>query len=591
MSQEVEVRTYYDDAEEQLKEVFTLKAAGSKVLHGPYAAFYKDGTPKTSGQYFNNVSTGVWEFYYLSGELRMRGSLVEGRNEGPWEYFFENGRKSMEGDIYNGKREGYWKMFYQNGSIKSEGSFKAGKRQGEWKFYFEMGGLQASANYVEDFGDYEEYYPSGTVKMRGTKQSGQKTGVWEYYYEDGTIKGKGDFENSLKSGVWQYYSEEGVLITEGTYTKDQPDGLWIEYHDDGSVSSRGNYQKGQKHGSWNLFYEDGSARGEGLFVNGTGEYREYYRNGQVRVKGTLLNGKNHGRWEYFYENGKQEGICEFEHGEGVYIGTYSDGNVKMTGKIRNNERVGIWELYKEDGTIAGYYKPYFENGNTSLWLAKDSDEQLAFKSNRKVGSYKYKRKRFNHFDAKVNEFRAVIIGYNPIAPVLGSFPLGIEYYHQERLGHELLINYLRNPFFRSHSTLALGENFSTGWEVALRQKFYNKERRTGEPYFGHEVRYSSTDHRVRVPDITDPAIVNELSQVETKYEYSLFVGTRYFTNPKEGGVTFDAYIGAGLGYRGYTTNFDPTADNQQYFSELPSSNLAVAFRLGLNMGFAIRVKK
>ena len=588
-----ELKSYFDDQKSMVKELYTLKSVGSKILHGPYTSFFKNGNLKTQGQYFNNVSNGAWEFYYEDGGLRRRGSLKDGKNEGMWEYFYENRQKSMEGDISGGARQGYWKMYYSTGMLKSEGAFKDGKKQDRWKYYYDTGGLLAVANYEVGQGMYEEYYPTGNVKMSGEKVSGQKNGIWTYFYEDGTKKAVGYFFNGLKNGNWKYYNEQGNLISEGIYIKDQPGGLWLDYHENGEVSSRGIYEKGQKHGYWELFYKDGTSRGIGDFVNGTGAYREFYKSGSLRLKGALLNGKNHGHWDYYYENGKLEGVCEFDNGVGEYLGYYSDKKLKMKGTIRNNERIGIWELYKEDGTIAGYYKPYYENGNPTLWLAKDSKQQKALNRDRgrKAGTYKFKMKKFNHFDSKINEFRALIIGYNPIAPVFGSFPLVLEYYFQERLGYELLFILIRDPFFRKHKSLSFGENYEQGWELALRQKFYKSVKITGSPYFGHEIRYSNINHLVKIPDqdIPDNNIV--LEQLENKYEYSLFVGNRYFKSPNEGGMTIDLYIGLGIGYRSFTRDFNSTEDNVGYFSDLPTSNMSLAFRLGVNLGIAMRIRK
>lgn len=588
-----EMKSYYDDEKKVVKEIYTLKSMRSNVLHGTYTSFYKNGNTKTVGQYLENVSYGFWEFYYENGEMRMTGSLKDGKNEGLWEYYYENGQKSMGGDIYGGSRQGPWKMFYQSGSLKSEGIFKDGKKQENWKYYYEKGGLQAVAEYADGIGLYEEYYSTGNIKTTGVKKDGQKDGVWVYFYEDGTKNAEGNFVRGMRDGKWQFMNEQGIVTSAGNYSMDQRTGFWIDYHENGTVSSRGNYDEGQKQGNWKLFYSDGTSKGEGDFINGTGEYREYYKNGNTRIKGELLNGKNHGNWKYYHENGKLEGICAFDNGVGEYSGYYSDGKIKMKGTIRNNERIGIWELYKDDGSIAGYYKPYYENGNPSLWLAKDYYQQKALSQDkgRKVGSYKYKKKKFDPFDSKVNEFRAIIINYNPIAPIFGSFPVGLEYYFQERLGYELLFILVHDPFFRNHDDIDLGQNYDSGWEIAFRQKFYNKERNTGVPYFGHEIRYSNIDYYVNVPDPDIQSNIKTLNQHDNKYEYSVFVGNRYFKSPREGGMSVDMYIGVGIGYRDYTQNFTPVQENSEYFSDLSTSNISFAFRFGINLGIAIRVRK
>ncbi len=584
--------TYYDEEETHIKEKYTLKSVQSNILNGSYEAFFEDGNPKTVGQYFDNKPNGTWEFYYENGELRIRGNIENGVNNGYWEYFYSNGQLNMDGEIVNGKRDGYWKMYFQNGALKSEGSYSNGNKEGKWKYYFQSGGLRALSILEAGNGQYEEYFAAGGIKMKGMKTGDKKSGFWTYYYEGGTKKGEGVFRDDLKQGKWSYYNEEGIRISEGNYSNDQPSGLWIDYHTNGTVSSRGNYNEGQKEGNWNLFYNDGSPRGEGVFSNGSGEYREYYKSGAIKIKGQLKNGKNNGTWEYFYENGEKEGTCEFEDGIGDYIGYYSDGTKKMKGTIRNNERVGIWELYKENGEIAGYYKPYYENGNPELWLAKDSEQQqnLNKKQARKSGTYKYKKKKFQYFKPALNEYKAIIIGYNPVAPLFNSFPLGIEYYQEERLGHEILFNLIREPFFRNHSSIEVGKEYKMGGEIALRQKFYRPSKKTGSPYFGHEVRYSSVFHSVKTPDQIIPENIVELTKNEQKYEYSIFLGNRYFKVQKESGFTIDTYIGIGIGYRTYTQDYTDTEDNKEFFSDLPSSNISIPIRLGVNLGFAIPVR-
>jgi len=590
--QAVERKTYYDESNVRIKEIFNLKGPKSAILHGMYTAYFENGNVKTTGHYFNNIANGTWDFYYENGELRIRGNINNGINEGLWEYFYDNGKLSMEGMMEKANKHGHWKTYYKSGATKSEGNFSQGVQDGKWNYYYANGGLQAISILESGSGQYEEYFPTGGVKMKGMKIGSMKSGFWVYFYEDGTKKGEGTFLNDLKQGKWTYFNEEGIRISEGNYDKDIPSGQWVDYYENGTVSSRGNYEVGQKEGFWNLFYDDGTSKGEGNFENGTGVFLEYYKSGALKTKGQLLNGKNDGHWEYYYENSEIEGSCEFDQGVGEYTGYYSNGKIKMKGTIRNEERVGIWELYKEDGELAGYYKPYYENGNSELWLARESEEQKKLQQSqpRKVGSYKYKKKKFRYFEPAINEYKALIIGYNPLAPLANSFPIGFEYYQQERLGHELLINLIRDPFFRNHSKLNEGSEYKKGVELAIRQKLYNKLGRYGAPYFGHEIRYSTVFHSVKAPDQIIPESVVELTKNEQKFEYSILVGNRFFKSQKEGGFTIDTYIGVGIGYRVYYQNYSDTPDNEDLFSDLPTSSVSIPIRFGVNIGFGIPVK-
>ena len=92
---------------------------------------------------------------------------------------------------------------------------------------------------------------------------------------------------------------------------------------------------------------------------------------------------------------------------------------------------------------------------------------------------------------------------------------------------------------------------------------------------------------------SDPVItqnVTELTKNEQKFEYSIFIGNRYFKEQQEGGFTIDTYIGIGIGYRIYYQDYTDTDENMDYFSDLPSSNLSIPIRFGINLGFAFPVR-
>ena len=139
----------------------------------------------------------------------------------------------------------------------------------------------------------------------------------------------------------------------------------------------------------------------------------------------------------------------------------------MKGVIKNDIRTGIWELYEKTGDITGFYKPYYEEGEATFFIAEDVKEQKELSQSRRAsaGSSKTIKKKSRYFKKGINEYKALIIGYNPIAPLLGALPLSFEYYLKERLGYELVAQYLRDPFFKSFSSVAEGETFSEGYNL------------------------------------------------------------------------------------------------------------------------------
>ena len=172
-------------------------------------------------------------------------------------------------------------------------------------------------------------------------------------------------------------------------------------------------------------------RSETTYNKGSGEYREYYPSGKLLRKGNLVDEKRQGKWEYYYEDGKLEGTCVYDKGKGTYYGYFPNGNLQTKGTLEDDLKTGTWEIYENDGTLSGYYKPFYDDKKLSQEIT-----QLAGKSSsidRKITRGKH----FGYFDSHVNEFQGVIFGTNPVWLAAGRLPIGIEFYLEERIGHEL----------------------------------------------------------------------------------------------------------------------------------------------------------
>ncbi len=84
-------KTYYDEAQTQLKEVYSYKqvtifnprtSEGRKqkeVRHGPYFFYYRDGDIKISGRYKDGEKHGRWEHYTEDGTLKKVVQYKEGK--------------------------------------------------------------------------------------------------------------------------------------------------------------------------------------------------------------------------------------------------------------------------------------------------------------------------------------------------------------------------------------------------------------------------------------------------------------------------------------------------------------------------------
>lgn len=589
------IEVYYDSDQKLLKESFYVKDTLSMELDGPYLAYYASGSLKEKGQYSNNIATGYWEYFYESGNPKMEGELKEGSNWGHWKYYYEGGKLSMEGPIYDGRRQDEWIFYYENGSVKQRGKYLDNKKVGIWNYLYESqeglyGPLRAQAFYENGVGTYKEFYPNSGLKAEGLYVDGRSEGLWTFYHPNGKPQAKGNYAGGLRVGKWEYYHEDGNLSAAGNFAEGLRQGQWEFYNANGSLSSQGEMKEGKKEGYWKLYNQWGEFRGEGNFVKGEGEYKEFYESGRLKTLGTIRNDQNEGEWLYYYEDGRLEGKAQFTAGKGYYTGYYPDGSLNMEGAVENGQRVGIWKMYKPTGELSGFYKVYYENEKPVYKIVEEKPEG----SRETVGlpEYRFRVRTFRNFKPQINEFKALIVAANPLATPLGSMPVSVEYYIQERLGYDLQFTFIRSPFFESHSSLQPGKEYEKGFSFALKQKFYQPEDKLGMFYYGHELRVSPIHHFVNLME--GGSLRDEPLQAdELKLEYSILFGNRLTKDASTKGWTADLFVGLGVGYRFVNERFDEAnGAYNSYFETIRENRLTIPIRVGLNMGYALnRLKR
>lgn len=577
-SQGITRYTYHDKEKKIIKEVYQVKDTVSNTLQGRYISYFVSGSIESKGQFVNNETTGVWEFYYETGNLKMRGILRDNSNYGNWEYFYEGGQKSMEGSIDGKQKQGVWKIYYENGDLKEQGEYLNNKRNGLWTSYFEDGTKKGEIEYANDFGRFTEYYHSGKVLGEGPRQGVRNVGLWRFFSEDGTKESEGDFENGKKNGEWKYFYPSGKISAAGKYDNDETVGEWIHYFEDGTVSMKGSFVAGKKNGYWGTFNQGGSLRSETTYVNGNGEYREYYPSGKLKIKGTLVDDKGQGFWQYYYEDGKLEGECDFEAGKGIYSGYYPNGSLQTKGLIEDNVRVGTWELYEQDGKLSGYYKPVYESNP----LAKDITNLISKKPKPVVVRQTNRPQGFYYFKPRFPEYHGVILGGNPALMFIGMMPFSVEFYNQERLGHEFTFIGLRNPFFTSDADVPKNKTFSRGYSISVRQKFYNRFN-SGMWYFAHQLQLTNLSHFSNIDFPLSPVNKVVATASEQTAEYGILMGIRLMQQNDGNGFTIDAFVGYNVGYR----SFDVEPIYKDYFSNLKQSTFSNSASFGINFGYSL----
>jgi antitoxin component YwqK of YwqJK toxin-antitoxin module len=581
MAQPVTRYTYYDPERKNLKEIYQVKDTIKNELHGRYISYFLSGSIESKGQFVNNETTGIWEFFFESGNLKMKGILRQNSNYGRWEYFFENGQKSMEGTINGNNKEGEWKIYYESGELREQGNYQQNKRNGLWHTFFEDGTRKGEIEYTEDYGRFTEYYHSGKVYGEGPRLANRNVGHWRYFDENGALSAEGGYTNGVRKGPWKFYFPSGKIYCEGDYENDQPNGKWTYYFEEGMVSSSGVFTSGKKNGYWPTLNRDGSVSSETRFERGTGEYKEFYPDRTLRIMGTLRDGKREGQWLYFRPDGSREGVCNYAEGKGVYTGYYPSGAIQTEGEMDDSQRVGTWELYEQDGTLAGYFKPLVENETLANQIQTLARQHVA-PPKPASAVRRTARRGFTYFQPRNPEYQSMIVGLNPMTMFIGQMPLGVEFYNQERLGHEFGFEGLREPFFAADTQIPIDRIFTRGYAISVRQKFYNPTK-AGMWYFAHEIRFVNSSHYNKTDIIgQSPSRQILASASEQRAEYGILLGIRLMQKNDGDGFTLDAFAGYGLGYR----RFEVEPLYSDYFSAVNRERFSQSFRFGLNFGYS-----
>lgn len=107
------------------------------VLHGPYRAYYLDGTRKADGVYLDNVPNERWTWWHPNGKRASKGRYDKGKQSGMWMWWHPNESRAQAGDFLAGRKAGKWTTWYEDGFRKEEGHYHNGSRHGDWTFFDE----------------------------------------------------------------------------------------------------------------------------------------------------------------------------------------------------------------------------------------------------------------------------------------------------------------------------------------------------------------------------------------------------------------------------------------------------------------------
>jgi antitoxin component YwqK of YwqJK toxin-antitoxin module len=110
-----DAKILYEDRKRKIVYDCKLYSDDSRVFHGSFVEFYRNGKQFCSGQYRDGRRHGKWTFLRPDGSVAKEGEYVDDRPTGKWRYLRADGNVSREEMYKDGLPHGPWVTFGQDG--------------------------------------------------------------------------------------------------------------------------------------------------------------------------------------------------------------------------------------------------------------------------------------------------------------------------------------------------------------------------------------------------------------------------------------------------------------------------------------------
>jgi hypothetical protein len=67
-------------------------------------------------------------------------------------------------------------------------------------------------------------------------------------------------------------------------------------------------------------------------------------------------------------------------------------------------------------------------------------------------------------------------------------------------------------------------------------------------------------------------------------------GYRFVKDAAGTGITIDAFIGVGIGYRDFNKDYPEIEEFEEIFKDLEKDKLSIPFRFGINIGYMLEAR-
>ncbi|HMG67329.1 MAG TPA: toxin-antitoxin system YwqK family antitoxin [Chitinophagaceae bacterium] len=228
-------KTYYDNYQTELKEVYSVIPGSYPKIEGIYKLFNRQARLIKVCNYRNGKIEGGYTEYHDDGSIRVKCFYKDNLPEGKYVEFNSNGSIAVEANFINGREQGISKVFYSNGILFKEAEMKDGTKHGNYSEFYENGKIRYNARFVNNKkeGFFKEYFPDGKVSFEGVFQNDKMNGAFKKYFPGGNLFEETNFKNDIKDGMEKLYTEGKSITVTNVWTN----GTLLN---DGSVNLSGN---------------------------------------------------------------------------------------------------------------------------------------------------------------------------------------------------------------------------------------------------------------------------------------------------------------------------------------------------------------
>ena len=555
---------FFDKQNQKIESVISLSLSDS-TLQGPYLTYYPNGNKKIQGYYHLNKADSLWTFYHDNDYVKSVGYFLNNKQHGLWKYYNNLGIKQREITFKDGRKNGIYNEYDNEENLKLSGELLDDKKIGLWKEYNKNGILKSTKLIQNDTTIlHRSFYPNGNVNLQGKKINNKRSGKWTSFHENGQVASKGFYKENTKEGSWTYWNENGTKNAEGNYTL------------------------GKRQGYWVFFDKNGKLKSSGDFSNDLGDMKTFDTAGNIQSKGTLSKGEKFGNWIYFNPDGKIIGKAVFENGLGSYQGFYLDGTLRTFGTIENEKKIGEWMIYDKKGNLEGKYTPVYEH-SSNIKPQTDQRQSSNVNSFKQSPDFLYKPNLNRYFNKRNYEYKGLIPSLGLRNPLLNQISVGLELYCQERLGHEIIYSYYRDPIFKKFTDINDYQPYEYGHNITVKQKFYQRDSDLGMPYFGHQILLSLHKHELNGLDQTKlPFQALVIQCEELSIGYGVYIGYKWMKKSDGKGFVLDAFTGINVGMSKWTPLYEENALYDAYFRDIKMDVSLLSFNLGIMIGLSTK---